>query len=197
MSIHDRSVYLKYAEALSQPGDFSSNVAIFFAQDADINIVHPFNQLTGEEAYLKEFLLPLQRSFEGLYRRDDIFMAGEFEGQNWISSTGYYVGQFARDWIGLSATKTLCYLRYGEFHRIHNNQVVESYIYLDIPELMIACNQWPLDMGPGHSRGYTGLIQGPASRDGVLIKSTDPDEGQLSYQIVTEMLSKLATNDEA
>ena len=185
MSIHDCSLYLTYAEALSHPGDFSSNAASFFAQDADINVVHPFNQLTGVDAYLNEFLLPLQHSFEELYRRDDIFMVGEFEGQNWISSMGYYVGQFARDWIGLSATKKLCYLRYGEFHHIQNGQAVESYIYLDIPELMIACNQWPLDMGPGHSRGYTGLIQGPASRDGVLIEAADPAEGQLSYQIVT------------
>jgi len=124
-------------------------------------------------------------------------MAGEFEGQKWISSTGYYVGQFVRDWIGLKATKTLSYIRYGEFHRIEKGQAVESYIYLDIPELMIACNQWPLDMGPGHSRGYTGLIQGPASRDGVLKSYSDPVEGQQSYQIVTDMLDKLATKDEA
>ena len=140
MSIQDRSPYLRYAEALSHPGDFSSNVASFFDQDADINIVHPFNQLTGADTYLNEFLLPLQHSFEGLYRRDDIFMAGEFKGQNWISSTGYYVGQFVNDWIGLKATKTLSYMRYGEFHRIENDQAVESYIFLDIPELMIACN---------------------------------------------------------
>jgi hypothetical protein len=46
-------------------------------------------------------------------------------------------------------------------------------------------------------RGYTGLIQGPASRDGVLINSLDPAEGQQSYQIVTDMLNKLATKDEA
>ena len=158
---------------------------------SNINVVHPFNQLIGADAYLNEFFLPLQHSFEGLYRRDDIFMVGEFEEQNWISSMGYYVGKFARDWIGFSATKTLCYLRYGEFHRIQNGQAVESYIYLDIPEMMIACNQWPLDIGPGHSRGYTGLIQGPASRDGVFIEAADPAEGQLSYQIVTDMLGKL------
>ena len=126
MSIHDRSLYLTYAEALSHPGDFSSSASIFFAQDADINIVHPFNQLTGLDAYLNEFLLPLQHSFEGLYRRDDIFMVGEFKGQNWISSTGYYVGQFARDWIGLNATKTLSYLRYGEFHRIQMIKLLKA-----------------------------------------------------------------------
>ena len=197
MTFEDRSIYFRYAECLSHPGNFSHNVANFFAPDADINVVHPFNRLTGTDAYLKEFLLPLQHSFEWLYRRDDIFMVGEFEGQNWISSTGYYVGQFVLDWIGLKATKTLCYLRYGEFHLMQNGQAVESYIFLDIPELMIACDQWPLDMGPGHSRGYTGLIQGPASRDGVLVAAADPAEGQLSYQIVTDMLAKLATKDEA
>ena len=88
-------------------------------------------------------------------------------------------------------------MRYGEFHRIENNQAVESYIFLDIPELMIACKQWPLDVGPGHSRGYTGLIQGPASQDGVLKQETDLIEGQTSYQIVTNMLNQLATKDEA
>ena len=197
MSEYDRSLYLRYAESLRHTGNFSTAISEFFASDATINVVHPFNQLTGANTYLKEFLLPLQDSFRRLYRRDDIFMLGEFEGQKWISSTGYYVGHFEKDWIGLRATKKLSYLRYGEFHRIENDRAVESYIYLDIPELMISCNQWPLDMGPGHSRGYTGMIQGPASRDGFLTETSDPKEGQLSYQIVTDMLAKLATKDEA
>ena len=197
MPINDRTIYLRYADSLKHPGDFSFKTADFFAEEANINVVHPFNQLTGSNAYLEEFLLPLQDSFKGLYRRDDIFMLGEFEGQDLISSTGYYVGKFEKDWIGLRATKKLTYLRYGEFHRIENGSAVESYIYLDIPELMISCNQWPLDMGPGHSRGYTGMIQGPASRDGFLTETSDPKEGQLSYQIVTDMLAKLATKDEA
>ena len=197
MSSHHRSVYLKYADALRHPGNFSNPVKTFFAADADINVVHPFNQLEGSDAYFAKVLHPMQQSFEGLYRRDDIFMSGQFEGKDWISSTGYYVGRFVKDWIGLEATNTLSYLRFGEFHRVENGKAVESYIYLDIPELMIACNQWPLAIGPGLSRGYTGLIQGPASRDGVIRTDRDPAEGQRSYQIVTEMLAGLATKDEA
>lgn len=197
MSSHDRSLYLQYADALRHPGDFSAAVSAFFADDANINVVHPFNQLAGAETYLARFVDPLRQAFEGLYRRDDIFMSGKFEGQDWISSTGYYVGRFARDWIGLKATNKLSYLRYGEFHRIENGKAVESYIFLDIPELMIASNQWPLTIGPGLSRGYTGLIQGPASHDGCITTDPDPAEGQRSYQIVTDMLAGLATKDEA
>ena len=54
MSKNNRTLYLKYAAALSHPGDFSSNIAIFFGEDADINVVHPFNQLKGAEIYLNE-----------------------------------------------------------------------------------------------------------------------------------------------
>ncbi len=197
MSSHDRTPYLRYADALRHPGDFSTATASFFSEDANINIVHPFNALEGVENYFSSFVRPLQQAFDGLYRRDDILMSGQFEGAHWISATGYYVGHFVRDWIGIRATQTLSYLRYGEFHRIENGKAVESYIFLDIPEFMIACHQWPLTVGPGLSRGYTGLIQGPASRDGFITQDCDPAEGQRSYQIVTDMLLRLATKDEA
>ena len=197
MASIDRSSYINYANACRYPNDFTSSVENFFSGNSIINIVHPFNELKGKDTYLHEFLLPLQHSFKGLYRRDDILMVGEFEGKNWISTTGYYVGQFLNNWIGIAATKTLAYLRYGEFHHIQDGKALESYIFLDIPELMIASNQWPLHMGPGHSRGYTGLIQGPASQDGILSGLDDPTEGQKSYELVTNMLAKLATKDEA
>lgn len=195
--MNERLFYLKYANELSNPKDFSKCVKIFFQEDAIINVVHPFNKLIGIKSYLEEFLLPLQSSFKGLYRRDDIFMSGEFEGQKWISSTGYYVGHFIKDWIGIRASRKLSYLRYGEFHKVINDKAVESYIFLDIPELMILSNQWPLEMGPGNSRGYTGLIQGPATKDGVITNSSDPSVSNKSYQIVTDMLGKLATKDES
>ena len=47
------------------------------------------------------------------------------------------------------------------------------------------------------SRFHTGLIQGPASRDGVIIDATDPIEDQRSYQKVIDMLAGLETKDEA
>ena len=65
-------------------------------------------------------------------------MLGEFEGNKWISLTDYYVGQFTKDWVGVKASGNLSYLRCGELHRIDNDRAVESYIFLDIQELMIA-----------------------------------------------------------
>ena len=192
-----KSAYFTYSDALQHPGGHTAAAKAFFAPDAAINIVHPINEVAGAEAFCTAFLHPLQEAFEGLYRRHDIAMTGVFEGATWVSATGYYVGHFMRDWIGLQATDRLSYLRFGEFYRIENGVAVEAYIFLDIPELMISCGQWPLSKIPGAERGHMGMIQGPATHDGILHGDFDPAEGQKSYQIVTDMLCGLATEDEA
>ncbi len=149
-----KTAYFAYSDALQHPGDFAAAAQRFFAADANINIVHPFNEIAGADAYCEHFLKPLLTAFEGLYRRQYVAMTGEFEGATWVSATGYYVGHFARDWIGIRATDKLTYLRFGEFFRVEDGKAVESYIFLDIPELMISCGQWPLSYVPGRSRPY-------------------------------------------
>ena len=197
MSTPDRKPYLAYSSAQRHPGNFASAITQFFAPDAQINVVHPFNFAEGGTGYLDAVIAPLQLSFDGLHRRDDIVIAGQFEGGDWVSATGYYVGHFARDWIGIHATGRLAYLRFGEFHKMKGRQVIESYIFFDIPELMIASGQWPIATGSGLERGYTGMIPGPATQDGVITEPRDPAESQKSYRIVSDMLLQLATKDES
>lgn len=192
----DRTRFLAFIAAQRHPRDFRAAFDAFFAPGAQVNVVHPMNEVGDGAGYHAAFMAPLQAAFEGLYRRDDIVMAGKFEGADWISATGYYAGRFAKDWLGIKASGHLAYLRFGEFHRVEGGQAVESYVYLDIPELMTSVGQWPIDIGPGHRPGYRGLIQGPASQDGVITRPQDPAEGQKSFQIVSDMLLQLATKDE-
>ncbi len=190
----------RYSEALRHPSadGFREAVEAFFAPDAAINVVHPFNALSGPEGYLDGFLNGLRDSFDGLYRRDYIAMAGGYEDGDWVTTTGYYVGHFKKRWLTIEASDALAYLRYGEFHRMENGRAVESYIYLDIPELMIACGQWPGDIpSPAIVPGYTGYLPGPATQDGLQWTDQDAARGQSSYQMVTDMLGALATEDEA
>ena len=163
-------------------------------QAAKIEVVHPFNSCTKED--YGAVLEGLRRAFEGLYRRDDIVMAGAFEGGDWITCTGYYSGCFIAPWLGLKPSGETAYLRFGEFHRFEDGRAVESYVFLDLPELMVATGQWPIAIGPGETLGYRGLIQGPASQDG-LLWPRDADRGADSAKRVTEMLLALNTPDEA
>ena len=195
----NKLLYKAYLDAFRHPDQEQVKTAVerFFAPDARINVVHPFNDITGGSAYQSRFLDTLAHSFAGLFRRDYLLMGGEYEGGDWVSSTGYYVGHFHQPWLGIQPTGALAYLRVGEFHRMENGRAVESYVFLDIPELMIAAGQWPIRESPGKDRGYTGLLFGPASYDGIMVDEQDPAESQKSCQIVTEMLAGLATEDEA
>ncbi|MFG5381529.1 hypothetical protein [Yoonia sp. R2-816] len=186
-----------YLDAFAHPGGQHDAVRDFFAPGAVIHHSHPFNDLSGPDDYITRFLSPLQTAFQGLFRRDYILTGGAFEGADWVTATGYYVGHFAGDWLGIKATCALAYLRVGEFHRMENGQAIESWIYLDIPELMIAAGQWPISDSPGRDRGYTSPHRGPATQDGLQLHENDPAHSEVSATLVTDMLRQLATPDEA
>lgn len=186
-----------YLDAQAHPGGHAEAAHAFYADDAVIHVCHPFNDLTGPADYVAQFLTPLAQSFDGLFRRDYILTGGAYDGADWVTFTGYYTGHFAADWLGIKATGTLSYLRVGEFHRMENGKSVEAWIFLDIPELMIAAGQWPIKDSPGVHRGYTGPHRGPATQDGLQLVENDAAYSDTSAQMVTDMLRNLATKDEA
>lgn len=195
---HNKTVLRAYVEAQRYPEpDKAAAITAFFAPDALIHMVHPFNDLTGPDSYLSRFLTPLCASFDSLTRTDYIAFGGPYDGGDWVTCTGYYSGHFARDWLGIKATGTLAHLRFGEFHRMQGGRAVESYVFLDLPELMIAAGQWPIADSPGRHRGFTGYLPGPMTQDGLQWHANDPARSAGSAAMVTEMLRGLATPDEA
>lgn len=192
------AAYRTYLDALARPGHGHAAAASrFFSPTALINICQPFNGIQGVDTYIDRYLTSLQRSFESLHRRDDIVMWGQSHGMDWVSSTGYLTGNFVADWLGIRADGEMAFIRFGEFHRMQNGRAVESFIILDIPELMISRRQWPIAGSPGLTRGYTGRVPGPATSDGRLYDAQDPQEGKKSVRMVTDMLHSLTTPDEA
>ncbi len=192
-----KQAFRDYVEGCRIGGDLAASARTFFSPAASINVVHPFNALEGFEAYLDRFIIPLNRSFNHLFRNDYIAFTGEFEGAEWATCTGHYTGHFERDWIGIPASGAMAHLRFGEFHRIEDGRAAESYIFLDIPALLIDRNVWPIADSPGRARGFTGFLPGPATGDGLQWHDNDPARSRSSVDMVTTMLRALATPDEA
>lgn len=188
-----------YSEACRNPsaGEFASAAGRFFAPDATINVVHPFNEVTGAAGYIEQVLSSLNSAFSRLRRSDYIAFGGSCERADWVTCTGYYSGFFAAPWLGIRPTSALAHLRFGEFHRMENGHAVESYIFFDIPELLIAAGQWPIRDSPGHDRGFTGFLPGPITQDGLQWHGNDSARSASSAEMVTQMLRSLATEDEA
>lgn len=189
------AAYRKFWQAFQHPDGPAQTRAVhdFFAPDVAAHAAHPVNDLTGADGIVQGFLDPLLHAFEGLYYRPDIQIGGtSFEGSEWVSGMGHLVGTFRRDWCGIAPTDRLATIRIGDFHRMENGQAVESYIYFDIPELLIQIGRYPLPT----PQGATAQVFGPASHDGLRPETTDEQRSAQTYQIMTDMLSGLATPDE-
>ena len=189
------AAYRAFWAAFQHPDSVAQTRAVqtFIAPAASINVAHPVNDLTGANGMFDGFVKPLLDSFEGLYFRPDIQIGGtSYDDTQWVSGMGHLVGTFRKPWCGIAPTDKLVTIRLGDFHRMENGQAVESFIYFDIPELLIQIGRYPLDT----PQGATAQVFGPATHDGLREDAADPAETAQTYQIMTDMLKGLATADE-
>jgi len=190
------TAYRAFWTAFTHPDSAAQHEAVprFFAPDAAFNACHPINDLMGAQGITDAFLTPLLDAFEGLYFRPDIQIGGtSFDGAEWVSGMGHLVGTFRKDWCGIAPTNKLVTIRLGDFHRMENGQAVESYIYIDIPELLIQIGRYPLPL----PQGTTTQVFGPATHEGLQGDDHDLARSAQTYKIMTDMLKGLATEDEA
>lgn len=180
------------AYAAADAGTLREQVADFHATNATLNVVQPINSVVGVDGYLACFFDPLYRSFRHLHRRADMVFGGEHEGHEWVVSHGHYVGEFVTDWLGIPASNEIVWLHYLEFHRIDDGESVESYLYVDMPDLLRQLGRWPLPP----SLGFEGFVPGPATADGMVVGASNPQESRTSLRMVDDMLARLYTDDE-
>lgn len=150
---------------------------------------HPIGDLHGLDSLARRFWRPLKLAFPDLDRRDDILLGGAFTHPTlgpgeWVAVAGHFAGTWSHSWLGLPGTGRLTFLRFGEFHRLEGGYVVESYMLLDLPDLMrqAGCNPLP------PSLGAEGLVPGPATRDGIRLAAADPAESAASLSLVEDMM---------
>jgi predicted ester cyclase len=155
-----------------------------FAEDAILKVCHPFGDLIGPDAYYDTCLAPLFAAMPDLERRDMIVMAGTTpEGQDWVGTMGNYLGTFAAPFVNIPPTGHLAHMRYHEYFRVADGQVVEAQIIWDIPELMMQSGAWP--MAP--QLGAFLSTPAPMTGDGLSVSG----DGSAALDHVTAMLTDL------
>jgi hypothetical protein len=75
--------------------------------DGVVNVTHPINTLNTHAQFAEQLWLPLRHALPDAERRDDVVAGGRYRDGAWIGCTGHYVGTFARDWLGIPATKVM------------------------------------------------------------------------------------------
>ena len=193
--MHDRHTHHKALIAPLRQGlyDFDPDVVRAALRDvmAETAVVHmsfPFGDLCGADALYNTCFAPLAAALPDLERRDWIVMAGDTEhGQAWVGCAGQYSGTFVAPWLDIPPTGQLVHMRFHEFYRFENDQIVEVQAIWDVPEVMMQAHAWP--MAP--SLGLEYHIPGPASLDGIVPGPWDKAQAQLSCDLIVDMLAHL------
>ena len=154
---------------------------------------HPINRLNGVQSLASEFYAPLFASFSDLERQDDLFMAGPWQGGNWVCATGHYVGTFTKDWLQIPATGSSTRLRFGDFYKVQDGLITDCFVILDMIGLM---EQAGVNLLPP-CRGSDSPVPGPDSKDGILLSEQNDAESEKSAQLVAEMIADLMRFDPA
>ena len=158
------------------------------ARDAIVHMCHPFGDTTGDQ-YYDTILAQLHLALPDVERRPWIVMAGVDEhGFDWIGVAGTYLGTFVRPFLDIQPTGHLAHMRFHEYFRIEQGQIVEVQAIWDIPELMMQAGAWP--MAP--SLGREGLIPGPATCDGLQTGNYQHGVSTASKKLVLNMLTAMS-----
>ena len=155
--------------------------------------MHPFYEQTGAQAVAYTFWKPLKTALTSLTRREDIFMAGRNQMDDfqstWVVSMGHLVGLHDAPWLGIPPTRKMAFLRYAEFCKVEDGRVTEAAMFCDIPHLMIQAGVNPF---PPQTAAH--LVQpGPAQHNGVMNAPQDVAEGEKTLAVINAMISDLGT----
>jgi len=162
-----------------------------YQMDANVNVAHPINELSGHVQISETFWKPLRQALPDMERRDNIVAGGIYREQNWIGCIGHFVGTFAHDWLGIPATQGIVHIRYGEGHHIQDGKIVTSYHFIDLLDLMNQVGYYPI--APSLGREMFWLP--PVTHDGVILTPQGELTSQGTIEKVLQMHAALGKFD--
>ena len=153
--------------------------------------MHPWHEQHGAKAVAGAFWQPFLRAMSRVQRREDVFFAGrnQIDGFQsvWVVSMGHLMGLFDAPFLGLKPTRRITMLRYAEFHRIADGQIIETAFFCDLLHLMRQAGQYPL---PAQTGAH--LVQpGPATHDGLLYQPVPEAEGAQTLDLICRMIGAI------
>ncbi len=195
-SVLDQAIRSKFYHLLqdlteSASTDSPSVIKSMFATDCEWRGSYPLNEVVGQDAIYETAWQPLKKSFPDLERRDLIFMAGSYDGRDYIATVGHYCGNFEQDWLTIPASGKPTYIRYGEIHQIKDGKIVQSNCLWDILDVMRQAGFWP--MPP--SSGEEGRWAGPITGDGIRFTPGGKDLSAASLEQTLLMQKSLGDNN--
>ena len=157
---------------------------------------HPINNVNGIDNLVTAFWQPLRHAFPDLKRTCDIFVGGQSEGEDWVTATGYFTGTFHNNWqlaqAAIPATGRKTYIRFGQFYILRDGKIAESFLILDLLDVM---RQAGYQLLPPARGAEGGRVPPPRGNDGVKLVEQDELETRQTLQLVWAMIGGMRRYD--
>lgn len=167
----------------------------FALTDMTLHVSYPINQIHGLEQLQSNYWQVLRQALADIERKPFIELTGEYHNQQWLAGTGYFIGNFTQDLLGIPATNQLLYLRFTELVQLTQGKIANYYLILDFLDVMNQAGVNPLRKSLGHE----GLIMPPSSMDGLKpvgdLSRDHINQGNQTEQLVMDMLDELGRFD--
>lgn len=161
--------------------------------------VYPFREINEREAVIQQFWQPLKQAVKHLQRRPDIFIGGHNEIENnevekedsqpavWVMNMGHFMGLFDEPWLNIPPTGKMLNIRYAEFHRVENNLITHTGLFIDLIGVLQQAGLYPLPPSTGHYFVYPG----PKDHNGIVRGLNDACESEKTLALVNTMIDDL------
>ena len=184
LTTHKRVLHAGFAELASADADqMGAVLGALYHPDAEFRGSHPINEINGIPAMLEKVWLPLKHALPDMERRDDIFVAGEFENQDMVCALGHLTGTFVNPWLDIPPTGKTVTIRYGEVNIMKGDKIIQTTMLLDVLDVIRQSGYWPLPPSMGQEMRWLP----PFTNDGVRLNSTDPEGGAEALKFMREM----------
>ena len=135
-----------YWQALQagSPGEIEAVLRRYCSDDHRWRGYDPVGDLHGADEVGDGFWAPLLASLPDLERKTWLLFGGRSNGRIdgrgdeglWVTGTGVLSGTFARDYLSIPATGSRVEIRWGEFCRVEEGRVTETYFLIDMIDLI-------------------------------------------------------------
>ena len=175
-----KQVVRKYLSTIVKEGisNLDQNLQNAFSNDVNINCFYPLNEFIGIDEFKERFWKPLFNSFPDIERREQLVISGAFRDKIQVGTISTLSGVFKKTWLGIKPNMKMVNLKCCEIHELKNNKIIESYILIDLIDLLIQIGLNPLKT----SRGSEGSWLSPINTDGVNFFEKDMQVSKASLE---------------
>ena len=184
--------YLAALDSAAPGDDLRQAVTTCLAPDHVYRGVHPFDELTGQDAVADVVWSPLRQALGPLKRRLSIFIASHShlkpDAPIWVVAMGQLTGLFDKGWLGIPATRKFAYVPNVSFFRVADGRIAETIEFLDILSVL---DQAGLNPFAERQTAAQMMSPPPLSLDGVKLALQDEGESLETLDLGTAMLDDL------